>query len=141
MIDANIIDGKGRNYKVKVNSRGQLIVGPLDFSSAYSVSAAVINTAYNFVGPKVGKRFVITDILLNANNGVGSAVGATVVIYEATSLTSTTVSKTILSIELVKQTNRDITGLNLISSEGVWINIKTDDNTINATLMGYYIDA
>lgn len=141
MINANIIDGKGDDYKVKVTSRGQLITAPLDFSDAYSVSATVINTAYNFVTPKIGFRFVITDILLNADNSVGTTPGATVVLYEAASLTSTTATKTILSIELVKQTNRDITGLNLIVSEGVWLNIKTDDNNINATVLGYFVEA
>lgn len=141
MINANIIDGTGNDYMVKVTSRGQLVTAPLDFSDAHSVSATVINTAYNFVKPKSGKRFVITDILLNADNAVGTNPGATVVLYETDSLTSTTPTKTILSIELIKQTNRDITGLNLIVTEGVWLNIKTNDNNINATVLGYFVEA
>lgn len=141
MIIANLVDGTGNDYRAKVTARGQLIVAPLDYSNSYSVSATVINTAYNFVGPIAGKRFVITGILLNADNSVGTNPGATVVVYEATSSTSTTATKTILSVELLKQTNRDITGLNILSTEGVWIHLKTSDNNINATLLGYYIDA
>jgi len=40
-----------------------------------------------------------------------------------------------------KNTTRDITGLNLLTSPGVWINIKTNDDIIYVTLMGYYINS
>jgi len=139
MLNTNII-GTENGVAAKVTDRGQLVVATIEYSEAYTVSATVINTAYNFIGPKAGKRFVITAILLNADKSVSATNGAVIVIYEATSATSTTASKTILSIELLKQVNRDITGLNLIVSEGVWLSIKTDDNNINATILGYYID-
>ena len=72
-IKTTIKDGKGRGGEVCVTSRNQLVVAPLDFSTAYNVEADVINTAFNFVPPIAGKRFVITDILLYANKSVGAS--------------------------------------------------------------------
>ena len=123
----------------RVTERGQLVTASLSYSDTYNVQVTLTNTAYNFIAPKQKKRFVITDILLYANRDV-AVTDATVVIYEATSPSTTTVSKTILSIEMPKNTSRDIIGLNLITNEGVWLNIKTDDNTIFANMMGYYVD-
>jgi hypothetical protein len=140
VIKNKLVDGRGRGHLVRVSSRGQLITAPLDFSDTYTQEVNATATAFNFIGPVTGKQFVITDILLYANKDVG-VNDASVQIYEATSASSTTESKTILDIEMVKQTSRDITGLNLLTSEGVWLNIKTDDATIFATLMGYYVDA
>jgi hypothetical protein len=78
--------------------------------------------------------------IIEDGQGVGAS-DATVDVYEADSATETTVTKSILAIEMLKNTARDITGLNLIVTEGKWVNIKTNDNTIFATLMGYYVDA
>ena len=139
-LDAIIKDGRGTGNKAKVTSQGQLVVAPLDFSSAYAVTASVINTAYNFVGPIAAKQFVITDLLLYADKNVGAG-DASIQVYEASSSTSTTEDKTIINIEMLKQTSRDINGMNLIVSKGKWVNIKTNDNNVYATLMGYYIDA
>ena len=139
-ISTNIEDGGGNSFKVAVSKRGQLITGPIEYSTAFSVEANVNDTAFNFVPPIAGQRFVLTDILLYANKGVGAS-DATVELYEATGDTVTTVTRSILVIEMLKQTSRDITGLNLICSEGLWINIKTNDNTIFATIMGYYVKA
>jgi len=138
-LDVQIQDGGGSSRKAHVSSSGELIVNKVDYSSAYSLTADVINTGYNFVPPQFNKRFVVTDILLYANKNVG-VNDATVVLYEADSATSTTSTKTILNIEMQKNSSRDITGLNLIISEGKWVNIKTDDDDIFATLMGFYVD-
>ena len=133
-------DGRGKCTEAIVTDRGQLVTSPLDFSSAYTKEVNATATAFNFIGPIAGKRFIITDILLYADKNVG-VNDASVQIYEANSVTSTVESKTILDIEMVKQTSRDITGLNLILTEGVYLNIKTDDATIFSTVMGYYVDA
>ena len=135
-----IKDGGGNGHEVKVTSRGELIVNRLDYSTAYNTTADVINTAYNLVTPISGSRFIITGIFLYANKNVG-VNDATVVLYEADSATTTTVSSTIFTAEMVKQTARDFTGLNIIINEGKWLNIKTDDDDIFATILGYYVDA
>jgi hypothetical protein len=135
-----LIDGRGTNQAACVTSRGELVVGDSDYSTAYTVEANIDNTAFNFVGPISNKRFVITSILLYANKGVGAA-DASVQVYEADADDTTTVSKTILDLEMLKNSARDITGIRLIVTEGKWVNIKTDDNTIFATIMGYYVTA
>jgi hypothetical protein len=139
-IKSEIIDGWGSGQKACVSTRGELVVGKVDYSTSYAIEATAAATAYNFVGPISAKRFVITDILLYANKNVGAG-DASVQVYEADSSTSTTITKTILDIEMVKQTARDMTGLNLIVTEGKWVNIKTDDATIFASVMGYYVRA
>lgn len=137
-IRSYITDATGTDKQVKVTSRNELVINRYDYSTAYAVTANAVNTAFNFIEPKAGWRFVITDILLYANKGVG-ANDASVQVYEASGSDSTTVDKAILDVEMLKQTSRDLTGLNLIVSAGKWVNIKTDDDTIFATLMGYYV--
>lgn len=141
-IDINIEDGSGTSTTAKVSSRGQLVTGALDFSSAFTVTADVADTAFSLVPPITGKKFVITDLLIDAGKSVSASTAGTVEIYEATKVDETTIDKLILSIEMLKNTNRVITGINLIvASEGRWINLKTTDATVAATLLGYYVDA
>ena len=132
---------KGSNDKqieAHVTDRGQLVTAPLSYSTMYSVTAAVNCTAVNIVPPITGKQFVITDIVLYANKGVG-ACDATVTLYEASSATSTVVAKSIITQEMVKKTNLPLIGLNIITTEGVWLNLKTDDNTVFGNIAGYYV--
>ena len=91
--------------------------------------------------PMTGNRFVITTINLYANQGVSNTSDATVTLYEATGTTITTVSKNIFVANMVRQDTITLTGINLILSEGKWLNIKTTDNTVIATILGYYIPA
>lgn len=135
-----IIDGSGSGASATVTKRGELVTGRAAFSTAFTVEANVIDTAFNFVGPIQGQRFVISDILISANRSIG-VNDAEVVLYEAIADDTITVATTILEIELAKNGQRDLTGLNLIVSEGVWVNIKTNDATIFATVMGYYVRA
>lgn len=137
-IETKIKDGFGDGYKARVSEWGVLATGPIDFSSAYSVSATAAGTAYNFVGPIAGKQFIVSAIFLYANKNVGAG-DATVEIYEADGADDTVVSRAVLTTEMVKQTSRDLTPLNLIISPGKWLNLKTDDATIFATVLGYYV--
>jgi len=137
-LDVKIQDGGGKGFGAKVSKWGIQATGPIEFSESYPVTASVANTAYNFISPIAGKQFIVTDILLYANKGVGAA-DATVEIYEADADNTTVVSKSVLLTEMLKQTSRDLIGLNLIVSPGKWLNIKTDDNTIFASVLGYYV--
>ena len=141
MIRSVIKSGDAQGYEAHVTHRGQLVTAPLKFSEPYTATASSINTAYEIAPAKVGQRFVITDILLDADRNVSANTPATVVLYEATAGDTTTASKTILSIEMLKNTNRVITGLNVILTQNVWFLLKTDDATINATILGYYVEA
>ena len=130
------------NHKAKVTKRGQTVVAPLSYSRFFTNTASVINTAYNLVTPKPGKKFVITDMILSADKGVSGTNGAIVEVYEAEAIDTTTVSTTIYSDEILKLDRVILTGLNvLIVNEGRWINFKTNDNNVRASIAGYYIAA
>lgn len=134
------IKGGGSGATAKVTSRGELVIGRLAFNSAYNATAGTANAAVNLVTPVSGKQFVIDQILLYANLNVSNVTDATVVLYEATSPSTTTVSKTILTTEMVRFDRIIFNQTNLIVSEGVWVNIKTTDDDIDATIFGYYVD-
>jgi len=139
MIHVGIKDGFTGDSAL-VTSRCQLVTAPLDYSKFYLANASVINTAFNLVVPKSGYRFVITDIVLSSDRGVGND-GAIVDLYEATGPDITTISTSIYQDEIAKQRSKILTGLNIIVSVGVWVNVKTDDNGVRANVAGYYITA
>jgi len=122
---------------VKVTALGQLVAGPFDYDEVSAITLDVANTAVNIFGPLVQKRFVVTAILLTANKNV--TTDCSVEIYESDGPTSTTVDKSILNIEMLKNSDRDITGLNFRLTEGVYLNGKTDDDDVFVTVMGYYV--
>ena len=138
MIESKIIGG-AKGVGAIVTRRGQLVVGPVAYSKFYFQNAAVVNTAYNLVKPFPSKKFVITDIILSADRSVSATNGAVIDIYEATSTTSTVVVKQIYEDEITKLGRAVITGLNIIVTEGYWVNVKTDDNSVRCNLGGYYI--
>lgn len=133
----NIADPKS-GIKARVSEFGQLAVAPLAYSEPSFKKLDTINTAFTFIAPEAGHQIVLTDIILTANKNVG-ATDATVDIYEADSEISTTIVKSILQLEMIKQSNLVLTGLNLIVPEGLWVNAKTDDNDIFVTLMYYRV--
>jgi hypothetical protein len=139
MISVGVKDGK-THHTACVTERGQMVVAPLDFSKFYLNTATVNDTAVNVVLPKPNKRFVITAIILGADKNVGAG-GATVDLFEATGPTVSTITTSILEDEIAKSTTRVLTGLNIIVTEGVWVNVKTDDNNVRANISGYYVDA
>lgn len=141
MIKTVIHDGLGLGGDAKVTSRNQLVVAPLEFNEPYTATATVNDTAYNIAAPKAGQRFVIDAIILDADKNVSANTAGTIVVYEASASDATTVDKTILSIEMLKNTNRSYIGLNVIVTEGKYLNVKTTDNNVYATVLGYYVEA
>jgi len=139
-LTTEIKDGLGTGNKVQVTRRGQLVVAPLGYSEPYYVAMTSNNTAYNLTGPQTGKRFVITGFIISADKSVGSD-GSLIEVYEADAEDSTTVTKTVMTLQMQEKDNLPITPLNLIITEGVWLNAKMDDNNVYLTAMGYYIEA
>jgi hypothetical protein len=133
-------DGRGTSQKAKITPSGQLVVGPVEFSESYYQALDTINTPYNFVEPKTGKRFVITGLIVNGDKNVGTN-GSLVEIYEAEAADTLVVSKNILSVQIQKNGVLAVNPLNLITNIGVWINGKMDDDDVYITILGYYIDA
>jgi hypothetical protein len=134
-------NGWGYPYDAMVTKRGQLVTAPLKYNTTYFNAMTATGTAYNFITPKTGEQFVITGYIVSSDKNVNATNGAIVSIYEATSLTATSASKTILTLDLGKLDGAQVVGLNILTSKGVWINSTTDDATINLTILGYYIDS
>jgi len=131
-----IVNQDGRS--VRVTEFGQLVVSSVDYSVPVNQKLDTINTAFNFVAPVAGQQIVVTDIILTANKNVGAS-DATVEIYTATAIDTTTVDASILQLEMKKNTSLSLTSLNMITDDGVWLNAKTDDNDVFATIMYYRV--
>lgn len=127
------------NFHAKVTKRGELIVGAVDFTTPIFNEMTVDNQPYNFFGPTANKQFVITTVIADANRDIG-ATGVTVDIYEADSATESTISKQILKFDMLKNTSKILTGLNLAITKGKWINSKADDSNVLITIGGYYVN-
>lgn len=140
MIKAQIEDGSGNGRAAKVTSIGQLVTAPFAYDDVVFKELAEPDTAYDFYPPKAARQFVITGVLFRADKQVSSTVDATVVIYEATTKTTTTVSKVLIQFAVVQGDIINPTGLNLLVAEGRYVNAKTDDDDIHMTILGNYVD-
>jgi hypothetical protein len=116
-----------------------LRVSQYDYSTSYFQTFATAATAYNFVPPIQNQFFVITAIILQANKNVNATTGQVVDIYEATSATSTTIDKKLVEVEMIKNDRIILTGLNIKMNEGKFLNGKTEDDDVLATVAGYYV--
>ena len=135
MIDVRIVGNNGNTTAVAPT--GELITGPLDFDTPMFQNMDIADQAYNFFPPKIGKQFVVRAIIMTANKNV--TTDCTVDIYESSAEDSTIIVKSILQLEMLKNTVFSSTPLNILITEGLWLNGKTDDDDVFATLTGYYI--
>jgi hypothetical protein len=125
----------------KVTESGELIVAPLKYSDSKFIQLEANNTAYNFYEPKPSSQFVITGFNIKADRQVSNTVDASVVIYEASSATETTVEHELFQEAMIRGERTGYTNTNILVSPGKWVNAKTTDDNILMTVFGYYIDA
>lgn len=135
----HITDGDGSRNKAKVTSNNQLVTAPFDYDDVEFRELDVIDTAFNFFVPKLAHQFVITAIRLKADRSVSVTDDASVVIYEAGAVDSTTVSKIIFQDALIRGESVTLLPLNLLVSEGVFLNATTTDENVFMSIMGYYL--
>ena len=131
-----ILGSKGAT--AEVTKSGELVVAPLSYDDVANQTLNSANVAENFFRPRSLKQFVITTILINADKSVTTDV--IVDVYEASTSDSTTIDKAIFHAEVLKNDQRDITGLRLLVSSGKFINAKADDANVNISIMGYFIN-
>ena len=134
-----VIRGGKNNWGASVSRYGELKVAPYDYSTSYFQTFATAATAYNFVPPIQNQFFVITAIILQADKNVNATTGQVVDIYEAESATATTIDKSLIQIEMIKNDRVILTGLNIRTTEGKFLNGKTADDNVLATIAGYYV--
>ncbi len=139
-IHVRLSDGGGCDTSVKVTNNGQLVVAPVEYDLVVFNELAAADTAYNFYTPKPGKQFVITGINAKADRQVSQNTDADVVIYEASSDSTTTVDKTLFQEAMIQGEKATLIPLNIVVNEGKYVNAKTTDDDIYMTIMGYYID-
>lgn len=138
------VEIRGKNgtggVAAEVTTRGQLITAPISYSSSFVATANVDDTAFNLVFPKAERVFVITGAIITGTKSISAVTDATVIVYEASSDTSITVANTLIELALPRSEIIPLTDLNIITEiEGSYINIKTSDETVVCTLLGYYI--
>lgn len=135
------IEDPSTGQKAAVTPRGQLVVSNLSFSRSFTQSIDVANTAFNLVLPEDSQKFIVTDIILTGDKSISTVTDATVVIYETTSLVSLVEDNVLLEVDVARSATLIIDGLNLITEEASkFINIKSTDVNIKATLMGFYVE-
>lgn len=137
-LNVNIVDARGGGGRACVTPNGELVVAPIAYDSVKSLSLSTINIAFNLVAPSPNREIVITGLSMYANKGVGNN-DAVVEIYTATSATDTVVGTAVFTTEIPKFASQTFLPLNVLVDEGVWINAKTDDNTIFVTVTYHYI--
>ena len=125
------------NAVAKVTRFGQLITAPIAYSDAASQNLDQTDTAFNLAVPEHGKGIVVTGVIASADKSVSATTPADIVIYESDAADSLTELEVVVRPQLIKANNFILTGLNLITPNGVWINAKTTDESVLVTLMFY----
>ena len=121
----------------KVTEFGQLVTSPIDYSVSSQIVATVDDLPYNLVGPEHGRSIIVTSIILTANKDVG-VNDATVTVYSSSTETSTT-GADVFQIELARNGQLVLSGLNLKVESGLFLNVKTNDTTVYATVLYYRV--
>lgn len=133
------LDQLGNIKEVTVTSTGELAVAPLFFDEASYNELDVINTAYNFYGPRAGEQFVITNLIMSADKGVSGTTDADVIVYEASSADTTTEDKILIHLTIGQSQNLSMPVQYLLVNEGAFINAKTSDDDVHLNILGHYI--
>lgn len=123
-----------------VSTRGELITGPVEYSTSFVAVLGTDDVGVEFVSPVAGKRVVVTGVVLSADKNVSGTVEAEVEIYESeTGLGDNTGSKSLLQVDLLKQERFALTGVQILTNPARWIMAKTTDDNVKCTLLYYYV--
>jgi len=134
------IAGQG-GRQATVSSVGALVTSPWAYDETVFNELAESDTAYSFYKPRVEEQLVLTGIYAVADKQVSGSVSASVVIYETTSIDSTTVSKVLLQTAMVQDQIQLFAPLNILVKEGAFVNAKTTDDDVHMTITGYFLPA
>ena len=129
----------GPSTAASVSRNGEVLIRRYTYDEAVYKEIGTDNTAVNFYGPKAGFQFVITGVVLKADAQVSTTTDAAVVIYEASTATTTTADKVLFQTAMLKSDQVAVTGMQLLVNKGKYVNGKTSDDDIHATILGYYV--
>jgi len=141
MTDVTIWDDKNQAAAL-VSVNGELVVGPISYSTAYHKTISTADTSFEIVPAVSGKKFIINSMLLATSKTFGTATTAeTLTIYEASPADLSTNMKTVAEIDFLKNDRLVATGLDLASSIAVSLVAIATDTDVSVTIAGYYISA
>jgi len=138
MIEVKLVDSNGKGSGVRVSQNGQMIIAPIAFSIPVQKSLNVDNQVFNLATARVAHRIIITDVILIGDRNIG-VNDATVDIYAADFIDSSTIVKSIFSLDVAKNASIVMTGLNMVTDVGVFLNAKSSDSTVSLTVGYYYL--
>jgi hypothetical protein len=118
-----------------------LAVGPLDYDQTKFRELNATGTAFNFYEPSPNHQFVITGMRIKANRSVSATVDAEIIIYEASSVDSIVVDKTLHEEALIRGEGANLFPVRILVAEGQCVNAKTSDASVFITILGFFIDA
>ena len=132
-----LISSEGKH--VEVNESGELLIsdGPYDLVEFNELDA--INTAYNYYSPNGQKQFVMTGFMAYGDKQITGSTNATVIIYEASTIDTTTVDKVLFQFEIGQNQSVPFPSLRILVNKGVYVNAKTDDDDVHLTILGHFI--
>jgi len=139
MTDVTIWDDKSQAAAL-VSVNGELIVGPISYSTAYYKLVDVTATPFEVVPAVSGKKFIIDSMLLTTSKTFGSATTAeTLTIYEASPADLSASLKTVAEIDFLKNDRLVATGLKMATSAAVSLVASATDTNVSVTIAGYYV--
>ena len=125
--------------QASITSQGALVVAPYAYNESVFKELGTDDAGFTFYNPVVGRRFILDGFLAYGDKQVASVTNATVVIFEATSKDSSTVSKILFQFEIGQNQSISFSGTNIRAREGFFINAKTDDDDVHMTILGYFV--
>jgi len=141
MTDITIFDNKNQAAAL-VSVNGELIVGPLSYSTSYHKTVDDTSVPFEIVPASSGKKFIIESMLIFTSKTFGSATTAeTLIIYEASPADLSTNLKIVAEVDFLKNDRLVATGLKLASSTAVSLVASATDTNVSVTIAGYYISS
>ena len=134
--EVRIVGPGGRT--AEVDEQGKLVTGAGFFDETQYLELDVTNTAYNFFGPRGRSKFIVTGMILKADQGVSNTVDAEVVVYVAAAEDTLTVDKVVIQSAMTRGDLLPLFPLNVEIPQGKYLNAKTTDDDIHITIISHY---
>ena len=139
VVKIHVLDGRGSKHRLGITKRGELITGAISYNDTFFQQMTVADQGYNLVTPKAGKQFILMGVSYSGNKDINATTGAEVILYEADAVDAATVERELFRFNVGKIDRGSISGLNVATNPGVWLNAKTDSTDVSITIYGYYV--
>ena len=137
MIPVYLAGSDGKQVTVNASGELQVVFGDYDLTKFNELD--LVDTAYNYYGPRVGKQFVMTGMLCFADKEVSDTSDTVIIIYEASEPDTLTVDRVLLQFGMGKLTTMPFPNVRILVNEGAYVNAKTSDDDIHLNIVGHYI--